>query len=270
MEKMEGVRVLDEGSNLDQKSTTIFEKRENPSDPETHQPPEFQASDATAALATQEPSGTARKRTSEPRSLASFLSSSSLAASPAAPASRREATPSPPPVLSSEAAPVLSKLQCETRVVLRRLSLTEVPSASNNSPEPPQEGPKSVSTRISPRRFHPYVRLHTLSSSMGRAILSGQRRMEQQFLKTLGKLPDLQVKLRAIQGHLHGLRKQQKSLRVALNRWNRCDMVLEFEGLQRQMGTIISHQQVLLTSMLQILGALGFCPERLCSPATVH
>ncbi|XP_053160211.1 nuclear autoantigen Sp-100-like [Hemicordylus capensis] len=94
-------------------------------------------------------------------------------------------------------------------------------------------------------------------SSLGCAILSGQRRMEQRYLKTLGKLPDLQVKLDDIQGHLHGLQKQQKCLLVSLNCCNQSDRDLEVAGLQNQMDDIISHQQVLQTSMLQILGELG-------------
>ncbi|KAJ6651325.1 hypothetical protein lerEdw1_021077 [Lerista edwardsae] len=236
-------------------------QRKNPPRP-SRQIAEFQLSDAA-----QETLRVPKKRACKYRRIMSSSSSSSSDASPTTPTvvcddNLGGATLSPSPVLSSEAVPETIQpkhrpSQLKPRVILERLQST-VPRASSNLLVSPQMNPKPAHRTI---RRNPCLcrnlMVYPLTSSLGHAILSGQHRMEQLFRNTLGNRRMVQKKLQDILGHLGGLERQQEHLLAALKPSSRCIKDLDVDVLYKKMDAILNHQQMLRTSVVQFMKALG-------------
>nr|XP_028586578.1 arginine-glutamic acid dipeptide repeats protein-like isoform X2 [Podarcis muralis] len=131
-------------------------------------------------------------------------------------------------------------------------------SPQANPPDSPQANPPPV-LRTPYRRCHwrRSMKPHTMSSSLGCAILRSVHEMKRLFQNTFGNRKALQVKLQDINGHLIGLRHQHADLKKALDRCSRLDAALDVLTLQKQMNSIIEHQMQLETLVLKILTTLG-------------
>ncbi|XP_028586578.2 uncharacterized protein LOC114597665 isoform X2 [Podarcis muralis] len=131
-------------------------------------------------------------------------------------------------------------------------------SLQANPPDSPQANPPPV-LRTPYRRCHwrRSMKPHTMSSSLGCAILRSVHEMKRLFQNTIGNRKALQVKLQDINGHLIGLRHQHADLKKALDRCSRLDVALDVLTLQKQMNSIIEHQMQLETLVLKILTTLG-------------
>ncbi|XP_053245657.1 uncharacterized protein LOC128414428 isoform X2 [Podarcis raffonei] len=125
-------------------------------------------------------------------------------------------------------------------------------------PDSPQANPPPV-LRTPHRRCHwrRSMKPHTMSSSLGLAILRSVYKMKRLFQNTFGNRKALQVKLQDINGHLIGLRHQHADLKKALDRCSRLDAALDVLTLQKQMNSIIEHQMRLETLVQEILTTLG-------------
>ncbi|CAI5775325.1 nuclear body protein SP140 isoform X1 [Podarcis lilfordi] len=131
-------------------------------------------------------------------------------------------------------------------------------SLQANPPDSPQANPPPV-LRTPHRRCHwrRSMKPHTMSSSLGLAILRSVYKMKRLFQNTFGNRKALQVKLQDINGHLIGLQQQHADLKKALDRCSRLNAALDVLTLQKQMNSIIEHQRRLETLVLEILATLG-------------
>ncbi|XP_034988624.1 deformed epidermal autoregulatory factor 1 homolog isoform X3 [Zootoca vivipara] len=200
----------------------------------------------------------------------------------ATPGPSEEATPGP----SEETIPVAPQLPGRTphkhlRVELARLSpsllararcnpldsphtspldspqVSPPDSPQANPPDPPQASPPPVPRTRRRCHWRWSMKPHTMSSSLGLAILHSVYKMKQLFQNTFGNRKAVQVKLQDITGHLIGLQQQHADLKKALDRCSRLDAALDVLALQKQMNGIIEHQRRLETLVLEILATLG-------------